>query len=169
VNIVNDRFENQPPGTEGEIILKGENVFEGYWNNPEANEKSFHDGWFLTGDIGSIDENGYVYIIGRKKDIIKSGGLLIYPNEIESVIASIPGVKECAVVGIPDEQYGESIKACIVAENHLVSENEIIAFCKSNLASFKKPKKVEFLTALPRNAMGKILKEELRKSNSSLY
>jgi acyl-CoA synthetase (AMP-forming)/AMP-acid ligase II len=167
VRFVNENFEDQPLNVEGEILLKGENVFQGYWNAPEVNEKSFRDGWFLTGDIGKMDEEGCVYIVGRKKDIIKSGGLLIYPKEVEEVIISIPQVKECAVIGVPDEKYGESVKACVVLCAGSVCAEEIINYCKSRMASFKKPRHVEFLDSLPRNMMGKVLKDELRKMHSN--
>jgi malonyl-CoA/methylmalonyl-CoA synthetase len=166
VRIVNDQLQDQPLNTEGEIVLRGENVFHCYWNNPEANAQSFCNGWFLTGDIGKIDEAGYVYIAGRKKDVIKSGGILIFPKEIEEVIETMPGVKECAVVGVADEKFGEAIKACVVLDCEKLSADALILFCKQHLASFKKPKHVEFFKVLPKNAMGKILKEELRKNHS---
>ena len=164
--IVNDQLQDQPLNAEGEIVLKGENVFHGYWNNFLANSESFCNGWFLTGDIGKMDEAGYVYIEGRKKDVIKSGGILIFPKEIEEVIETMPGVKECAVIGVADEIFGEAIKACVVIDCETLSPEALISFCKHHLASFKKPKHVEFFETLPKNAMGKILKEELRKSHS---
>ena len=164
VRITDKNFNDVPVSTEGEILIKGPNVFSGYWDKPSYNKHIFKDGWFITGDVGKIDEKNYVYIIGRSKDVIISGGINIYPREIEDVIESMPQVKECAVVGIPDKEFGESVKAYVVLNpGEKVAEDDVINFCKEKLASFKKPKFVEFLDALPRNTMGKILKEELRK------
>ena len=164
VKITDKNFNDLPVNTEGEILLKGLNVFHGYWNKPAYNKQVFKDGWFITGDVGKIDERGYVYLIGRSKDVIISGGINIYPREIEDVIESMPQVKECAVVGVPDKEFGESVKAYIVLNpGAKLTDDEVIAYCKEKLASFKKPKFVEFLDALPRNSIGKILKEELRK------
>jgi len=164
VRIVDKNFNDVPVDTEGEILLKGPNVFNGYWNKPDYNKEAFKDGWFITGDVGKIGKNSYVYLIGRSKDVLISGGINIYPREIEDVIESMPQVKECAVVGVPDEEFGESVKAYVVLnQNSRLTEHEVILYCKEKLASFKKPKSVEFLDALPKNTMGKILKEELRK------
>ncbi|MBI2653520.1 long-chain-fatty-acid--CoA ligase [Candidatus Woesearchaeota archaeon] len=164
VRIVDKNFNDVPVGTEGEILIKGPNVFHGYWNKSHYNKQVFKDGWFVTGDVGKIDEKNYVYIIGRSKDVIISGGINIYPREIEDVIESMPQVKECAVVGVPDKEFGESVKAYVVLNSKAkLAEDEVIDFCKEKLASFKKPKFVEFLDALPKNTMGKMLKEELRK------
>ena len=164
VRITDKNFNDVPVNAEGEILIKGPNVFNGYWNKPAYNKQVFKDGWFVTGDVGKIDEKNYVYIIGRSKDVIKSGGINIYPREIEDVVESMPQVKECAVVGIPDKEFGESVKAYVVLNqgSHL-KDDDVIAYCKEKLASFKKPKFVEFLEALPKNTMGKIIKEELRK------
>ena len=162
--IVDKSFNDVPANTEGEILIKGPNVFNGYWNKPNYNKHAFRDGWFITGDVGKIDENNYVYIIGRSKDVIISGGINIYPREIEDVIESMPQVKECAVVGIPDKEFGESVKAYVVLNpKSELTEDEVVDYCREKIASFKKPKFVEFLEALPKNTMGKILKEELRK------
>lgn len=164
VRITDKNYKDVPVNTEGEILIKGPNVFHGYWNKEKYNKEIFKDGWFVTGDVGKVDENGYVYILGRSKDVIISGGINIYPREIEEVIESLPQVKECAVVGVPDEEFGESVKAYIVLnENMKLSEDDAVKYCKEKLASFKKPKFIEFLDALPKNTMGKILKEELRK------
>ena len=164
VRITDKNYNDVPVNTEGEILIKGPNVFNGYWNKSHYNKHVFKDGWFVTGDVGKIDEKGYVYLIGRSKDVIISGGINIYPREIEDVIESMPEVKECAVVGIHDKEFGESVKAYVVLnQGTKLADDEIIDYCKENLASFKKPKFVEFLEALPKNTMGKILKEELRK------
>jgi malonyl-CoA/methylmalonyl-CoA synthetase len=167
MRIVNDAFEDQPVNKEGEILLKGENVFYGYWDKPEINAQSFHDGWFLTGDIGKMDEHGYLSIVGRKRDVIKSGGILIFPKEVEEVIETMPQVRECVVIGVPDEKFGEAVKACVVSDDDTLTKEAVIECCKQHLASFKKPKHVEFFTSFPKNAMGKILKDELRKQHSN--
>jgi acyl-CoA synthetase (AMP-forming)/AMP-acid ligase II len=164
VKIVDSNFNEVPKNKEGEILIKGPNVFNGYWNQDEVNKKSFRDGWFITGDVGKVDEKDYVYLIGRSKDIIISGGINIYPREIEEVIESLPQVKECAVVGVPDKEFGESVKAYVILnDNAKIKEDEIIKFCKEKLASFKKPKYIEFLDILPKNTMGKIQKNKLRE------
>ena len=161
--IVDESFNDLPVNVEGEIVLKGSNLLKEYWRNEEATKKAFVNGWFKTGDVCKKDEDGYISIVGRSKDIIISGGVNLYPREIEEVIESIPGVKEAAVVGIPDEEFGEAVKACIVLEKGAnLSKEEVIAYCKEKLASFKKPKYVDFFDSLPKNAMGKIIKDKLR-------
>jgi malonyl-CoA/methylmalonyl-CoA synthetase len=166
--IVDENFNDVPVNVEGEIVLRGPNLLKEYWRNEEATGKSFVDGWFRTGDICRRDENGYICIVGRSKDIIISGGVNLYPREIEEVIESMPGVKEAAAVGVPDEEFGESVKACVVLEDGAeLSTGEVIMYCRERLASFKKPKHVEFLKTLPKNAMGKIVKEELRGNRHS--
>ncbi len=161
VCLLNDNLQPVLPGQPGEIAVKGPNVFRGYWNNPNATSQSFYQGWFLTGDIGQCNAHNYFQIIGRKKDIIKYGGILIYPAEIEQVILSIPGVADCTVVGVPDPEYGERIKACIVCSRPLTRE-QVVTYCQQQLASYKKPFYVEFFDELPRSSMGKILKDQLR-------
>jgi malonyl-CoA/methylmalonyl-CoA synthetase len=161
--IVDENFKDVPVNVEGEIVLRGPNLLREYWRNPDATQKSFVDGWFRTGDICKRDEDGYICIVGRSKDIIISGGVNLYPREIEEVIESISAVKEAAVVGVPDEEFGEAVKACVVLEEGAeLSGEEVIAYCREKVASFKKPKHVEFLDALPKNAMGKIVKDRLK-------
>jgi malonyl-CoA/methylmalonyl-CoA synthetase len=160
--VLNEERQECAPGQDGEVALRGPNVFSGYWQNPEATKASFHDGWFLTGDIGRIDGEGRIYLLSRKKDVIKSGGILIFPNEIEEVIAGMAQVKDCAVIGIPDEEFGESVKACVVKKENDLSAHQVIEYCKQHLASYKKPKKVEFFEELPKNVMGKTMKDLLR-------
>ena len=168
VRITDKNYNDVPVGAEGEILIKGPNVFNGYWNKPSYNKQCFRDGWFITGDVGKIDEKNYVYIIGRSKDVIISGGINIYPREIEDVVESLLQVKECAVVGVPDKEFGESVKAYVVLNSgSKLTEDDVINYCREKLASFKKPKFVEFLDALPKNTMGKIIKEELRKRHKS--
>jgi acyl-CoA synthetase (AMP-forming)/AMP-acid ligase II len=164
VRIVDDDDHELPANEHGEIVVRGDLVMRGYWNNPEATAETLRHGWHHTGDVGYLDEDGYLYITDRKKDMIISGGANIYPREIEEVICTHPSVLEVSVVGVPDEKWGESVKALVVTRPGMsVSETEIIEHCRRGLASYKKPSSVEFLEALPKNAYGKILKRELRE------
>jgi acyl-CoA synthetase (AMP-forming)/AMP-acid ligase II len=152
-----------PPGEIGEIVTRSDVVMKGYWRNPEATKETIKGGWLHTGDMGYMDENGYIFIMDRSKDMIISGGENIYPREIEEVIIKHPSVREVAVIGIPDPKWGEAVKAVVsLVEGKSVMEDELIAFCKDNMASFKKPKSVDFVDELPKNNYGKILKRELR-------
>ncbi len=163
VRVVDDADRDLPAGQMGEIVVRGDLVMKGYWGKPEATAETLRGGWLHTGDIGYLDEDGYLYITDRKKDMIISGGANIYPREIEEVICQHPAVFEVAVIGIPDEKWGEQVKALVVThEGKRVTEAEIIEHCKRHLASYKKPQSVEFLPALPKNAYGKVLKRELR-------
>tara|TARA_B100000315_G_C14537271_1_gene569105 strand:- start:58 stop:1596 length:1539 start_codon:yes stop_codon:yes gene_type:complete len=164
VKITDKDFNEVPQGKEGSILIKGDNVFKGYWNAPEKTKESFHDGWFITGDLGKIDEDGYITFLGRSKDLIISGGLNIYPAEVEELINTHPAVSESAVVGVPDKCFGEAVKAFIVLKDSIKpTGEEIIAYCKQKLSSYKKPKHVEFIDELPRNSMGKVQKNVLRE------
>ena len=163
VCIVDDEDRELPAGQMGEIVVRGDLVMKGYWGKPEATAETLRGGWLHTGDIGYLDRGGYLYVTDRKKDMIISGGSNIYPREIEEVICGHPAVFEVAVIGIPDEKWGESVKALVVThEGKRVTEAEIIEHCKRHLASYKKPQSVEFLATLPKNAYGKVLKRELR-------
>lgn len=147
----------------GEIIIRGESVMKGYWKNPEASEKALKDGWFYTGDLATIDEDGFVYIVDRKKDIIISGGINISSREVEDVLYMHEAVNQAAVIGVPHKKWGETVKAIVVLNpGSEVGEEELIDFCKSNLASYKKPTSVDFLPDLPKTSSGKINKRELR-------
>jgi fatty-acyl-CoA synthase len=151
------------PNELGEILLRGPKVFHGYWRDPEATAAAIRDGWFRTGDIGRIDEDGYLYIEDRKKDMIVSGGENIASPEVERVLYQHPAVLEAAVVGMPDPRWGEVPKAFVVLrEGQSAKPEELIAFCATQLAKFKVPKAVEFIDALPRNPSGKVLKRDLR-------
>ena len=160
-------------GTEeaGEILVRGPNVFQGYLNLPEVTSASFEGEWFRTGDLGRFDEDGYLTISGRAKELIISGGYNIYPREVEEVLASHPAVREAAVVGMPDEKFGEGVLAAVVLSGQGTPEDgpgeeELIAYCTSRLASYKKPRRVIFLDALPRNAMGKVDKLKIALPDS---
>ncbi len=153
-----------PVGVSGEIALKGQGVSPGYYENPEATAEVRHDGWHLTGDIGYQDAEGYVYIVDRKKDMIVTGGFNVFPTEVEQVIHGIDGVVDCAVVGVPDEKWGEAVKAVVELEHDTeLSEAEVIGACKDRLGSVKAPKSVDFWPELPRSGPGKVLKREVRK------
>jgi acyl-CoA synthetase (AMP-forming)/AMP-acid ligase II len=161
--IVDEEGNEVPTGAIGEILLKGAKVFKGYWKNPKATSETIVDGWVHTGDIGKIDEEGFIYILDRKKDMINRGGEKIYSLEVENVISDNPKVLEAAVVGVPDPMMGEVVKACIVLRpGEYATEEEIKKFCSERLADYKVPKFVEFMDALPRNPAGKVRKPELR-------
>ncbi|GAB6045333.1 fatty acid--CoA ligase [Caminibacter profundus] len=164
VKIVNEDLVEVPVGVAGEIIVKGDNVMKGYYNRADATEATIINGWLLTGDIGKVDEDGFIYIIDRKKDLIISKGVNIYPREIEEVCLKYPGVKECAVVGKKDETHGEIPIAFVeLEENVIINEKELKSFLKSKLANYKIPKHIYFVNNLPKNATGKVLKRVLRE------
>jgi len=164
VKIFDENDNELPSGKMGEIVVRGEVVMKGYWKNPKATAETLRGGWLHTGDLGIMDEKGYVYILDREKDMIISGGENIYSREIEDVILKHPAVHEVAVIGVPDETWGEAIKAIVATkEGQKVTGEEIINFCKEYLASYKKPKSVEFINEVPKNPYGKVLKRELRE------
>lgn len=148
---------------EGEVVIKSDFLLKEYWNRPEATRDAFQDGWFCTGDVGLIDDDGYLYIKDRIKDMVISGGENIYPAEIESVIVGIPGVSEVAVIGMPDEKWGEIVCAIVVADQSKIDDLQIIEYCGARLARYKLPKKIIFAETIPRNPSGKVLKRVLRE------
>ncbi|HYP49561.1 MAG TPA: long-chain fatty acid--CoA ligase, partial [Pyrinomonadaceae bacterium] len=153
------------PGERGEVVIRGSNVMKGYYKRPEATAEAFRNGWFHTGDIGIIDEEGYLSIVDRKKDMILRGGYNVYPRELEEVIMTHPAVSLCAVVGVPDAKMGEEVKAFVVLkQNTSLDEEEMIAWCKEQFAANKYPRYVEFRDSLPIGGTGKVLKRELRGS-----
>ncbi|MFM9083415.1 MAG: AMP-binding protein, partial [Actinomycetota bacterium] len=156
--------KDMPVGEVGEIWIKSPQVMKGYWNNQKATDESIDaQGWFRSGDAGYTDADGYIYIHDRVKDMIVSGGENVYPAEVESALMSHPGIADVAVIGVPDEKWGETVKAIVVkAAGVEVSEREIIEFAKERLAKFKCPTSVDWIEALPRNPSGKILKKDLR-------
>ena len=164
IRVVDDDDNDVPAGVVGEAVYRGPTVLKEYYKNPEATAEAMRGGWFHSGDLVRRDEEGFLYIVDRKKDMINSGGENIYPAEIEEVLCRHPKIQEAAVIGVHDEEWGEAVKAIVVAKpGETVTEEEVVAFCKSNLASFKKPKSVDFIDVLPRNAMGKVLKTALRE------
>lgn len=157
-----DTLEQLPVGEVGEIAVKGPQVMKGYWNRPEDTEMTLRDGWLLTGDLGYMDENGYFFVVDRKKDIIIAGGFNIYPREIEEVLYEHDAVQECVVAGIPDPYRGETVKAYIVLKDgYQVTEDEFNEYCRANLAAYKVPRIYEFRSELPKTAVGKILRRSL--------
>ena len=163
VKIFDSKDKELPSGEMGEIVTRSDLVMKGYWRNPEATADTIKNGWLHTGDMGYMDESGYLFIMDRSKDMIISGGENVYPREIEEVLVQHPAVREVAVIGIPDPKWGEAIKAVVsIVQGKSVTEEELISFCKENIASFKKPKSLDFMDELPKNNYGKILKRELR-------
>ena len=152
-------------GEVGELEVKGPQVMKGYWGHDEETSEVLRDGWFLTGDIAKMDEDGYFYIVDRKKDMVNVGGFKVYPREVEDVLFEHPDVKEAGVIGIPDEFSGEVVKAFVVLKDpsKKVSEQEVIDFCQKRLAKFKAPKEVEFVQELPKTLIGKVLRRKLRE------
>ncbi len=147
----------------GEIVIRGHNVMKGYWRNPEATAEAFKGGWFHSGDLGYVDEQGYFFIVDRKKEMILRGGFNVYPREVEEVIYAHPAVAEAAVIGVPDERLGEEVKAVVsLKRGAKASEADIIAFVKERLAAYKYPRIVQFVDTLPKGPTGKILKKELK-------
>ncbi|MCA1390101.1 MULTISPECIES: long-chain fatty acid--CoA ligase [Bradyrhizobium] len=163
ISIRDDEGNEVPLGQAGEICAKGPQVMSGYWNRPEETAKVMTaDGYFRTGDIGVMDEKGYIKIVDRKKDMILVSGFNVYPNEVEEVIASHPGVLECAVIGIPDSKSGEAVKAFVVKKDPNLTADAVIKFCHDQLTGYKVPKHVEFRNDLPKTNVGKILRRQLR-------
>jgi len=150
------------PGVPGEIAAKGPQVMAGYWNKPEETAKAVRDGWFLTGDIGVMDADGYFTIVDRKKDMVVVSGFNVYPNEVEDCLALHPGVLESAVIGVPDRSAGEAVKAFVVRRDQSLTEAELREHCRGHLTSYKIPKTVEFRDELPKSNVGKILRKDLR-------
>ncbi len=163
VAILDDDGKHLPLGATGEIAIRGPQVMAGYWNRPDETAKVMTaDNFFLTGDIGIMDERGYVKIVDRKKDMILVSGFNVYPNEIEGVVAGHPGVLECAAIGVPDEHSGEAVKLFVVKKDPALTERDVMDYCKEQLTGYKKPKYVEFRNDLPKTNVGKILRRELR-------
>jgi long-chain acyl-CoA synthetase len=164
LKVVNETGEETGPGETGEILVNSPSVMKGYWEMPHETEDCITDGWFHTGDLGTIDADGYVSHRDRKKYMIISGGENIYPAEVENVLHAMPEVQEAAVIGVPDEKWGETVKAVVVLrESCTLTETDVMEFCKKNLASYKKPTSVDFIEELPRNPSGKVLKNVLKE------
>jgi fatty-acyl-CoA synthase len=163
IRVVDDEGNDLPANGIGELLIKGPNITPGYWNNPEATDRSFTDGWLHTGDAARLDEEGFVYIVDRWKDMYISGGENVYPAEVENVLFQISAIADAAIIGVPNERWGEVGMAIIVRKpDQDLAEGDVIQHCLGRLAKFKVPQSVTFVDALPRNATGKVLKRELR-------
>lgn len=164
MKIVDEDDRETGPGNPGEVVVRAPNVAEGYLDRPDATAEAFRQGWFYTGDIGRMDEHGYLYLLDRKKDLIITGGELVYSLEVESALYEHPKVQECAVVGVPDETYGEALLAAIVpVPGETLTPDELIEHCRSRIGGYKIPRRFVLLDALPKSAMNKVLKHELRR------
>lgn len=167
ISIRNDAGVELPVGAEGELCVRGPQVMKGYWQRPDETAKVFTaDGFLRTGDVARIDENGFVYLVDRKKDMILVSGFNVYPNEVEEVIAAHPGVLEVAVIGVPDEKSGEAVKAFVVKKDPTLTEADVIAWCRERLTGYKVPKRIEFRDELPKTNVGKILRRALREKRA---
>jgi long-chain acyl-CoA synthetase len=163
LKLLDDDGREVPPGQAGEIAIKGPQVMAGYWQRPDETAKVMTpDGYFKTGDIGVVDERGYFKVVDRKKDMILVSGFNVYPNEVEDVVAQVPGVLECAAVGVSDEKTGEAVKLVIVKKDPSLTEAQVREYCRANLTGYKQPRTIEFRTDLPKTPVGKILRRELR-------
>ena len=164
LKIIDDDGLELPVGQPGEIAIQGPQVMAGYWQRPDETAKvMLPGGWFKSGDIGVMDARGYFKIVDRKKDMILVSGFNVYPNEVEDVVASLPGVLECAVIGVPDDKSGEAVKLVVVKKDPALTETQVLEHCKNNLTGYKLPKLIEFRTDLPKTPVGKILRRELRE------
>ncbi len=164
IKVVDGEGRRLPPGKAGKIFIKGPSILTGYWKDPQATKEVIRDGWLDTGDLGYLDEDSYLFLSGREKEIIIRGGENITPLEIEAVIEGHPKVSEAAVIGVPDLEWGEVIRAIVVPKaGEEVKEEEIIAYCDQRLASYKRPASVIFIDSLPKSPIGKVLKRVLKE------
>jgi long-chain acyl-CoA synthetase len=163
--IADDIGNPLPTGEVGEVLIRGNNIMKGYYKRPEATTETFtKDGWFKSGDLGKMDEDGYFYITDRKKDMIIRGGFNVYPSELENVLISHPAISLAAVIGVPHDQYGEEVKAFVILnEGYAISPEEIVEWAKNTMAAYKYPRMVIIKENLPMTGSGKILKRELRE------
>jgi long-chain acyl-CoA synthetase len=162
MKVVDDDGNEVAQGEIGEILIKGDNVMKGYWRHPDATAEAIKDGWFATGDMARVDEDGYFFIVDRKKELIIRGGYNIYPREVEEVLYEHPAVREAAVVGVPHEELGEEVGAAVaLKEGQQVEAEELSAFVKDRLAAYKYPRRIWFVDELPKGPTGKILKREI--------
>jgi acyl-CoA synthetase (AMP-forming)/AMP-acid ligase II len=164
IRLVDEQGHDVPAHTHGELIVKSDSTVSGYWKQPQLTDETIREGWLYTGDIAYQDEDGYIYLVDRKKEMVISGGVNIYPSEVEAVLYRHPAVSQAAVIGVPDEYWGEALKAVVELKKGVhATEREIIEFCQQHLAGHKKPKTVDFVDRLPVSSTGKVSKVELRK------
>ena len=161
-------IEEMPVGELGELVIRGPQIMKGYWNMPEETENTIRDGWLYTGDIAKVDEDGYLYIVDRKKDLIIASGYNVYPRDVEELLYEHPAVQEAVVIGVPDAYRGETIKALIVKKaGQTATEQDIIDWTRERIAAYKVPAYVEFRTELPKTIVGKILRRALREEGAN--
>jgi oxalate---CoA ligase len=165
ISIIDENGRHLAAKSSGEVVVRGPNVMRGYRNNPEANAAAFTDGWFRTGDIGEVDNDGYLALIGRIKELINRGGEKISPEEVETVLLQHPAVAEAAVFGVPDPKYGEEVSAAVVPRGAATAE-QLQRYCRTRLADFKVPKRIHLVSAITKNAMGKVQRRDLTASFS---
>ena len=164
LRIVDDAGNEVPTGTSGEVIVRGPNVTPGYYGLPETNRETFRDGWFHTGDIGREDAEGFLYLLDRKKDMIVTGGENVYSSEVEAALCTHAGIAEAAVIGVPDETYGEAVFAVVIVKPGMtLNSEELIAHCRGTIGGYKIPRRFAFVQALPKSSLGKVLKADLRQ------
>jgi long-chain acyl-CoA synthetase len=165
VRVVREDGSDARPGDVGEIIARGPNIMVGYWKRAEDTEDVLRDGWLHTGDLATVDEDGYIYLVDRKKDMIVTGGENVYSTEVEAVLYAHPSIKEAAVIPVPDADWGEAVHACVVLrDGRQLTTEELVNFCRERLANYKVPHSIEFIEGeLPKGGTGKILKKQLRE------
>jgi long-chain acyl-CoA synthetase len=167
MKVVDENGQEVAQGEVGEIVIRGHNVMRGYWNRPDATAEAIRDGWFHSGDMAKVDEDGYFFIVDRKKDMIIRGGYNVYPREVEEVLYEHPAVAECAVIGVPDDKMGEEVGAAVcLKEGQSASEDELRDHVKENVAGYKYPRRIWFVDELPKGPTGKILKREIEVPES---
>ena len=169
VRLVDDDGHDVPVGAHGELWIKGPQVMQGYWQRPDETARVLRDGWLSTGDIARMDEDGYFYIVDRKKDMILVSGFNVYPNEVEAVIAEHPGVADAAVVGVPDDECGEIVVAFVTRKDQALTETAVRDHCKQSLTNYKVPRIVIFKSDLPKSNVGKVLRKDLRDEAQQAY
>ena len=162
VRIVDADGRDVAAGSPGELLVRGPQVMQGYWQRPDETARVLKDGWLATGDIATVDDDGYLYIVDRKKDMILVSGFNVYPNEVEAVLAAHPGVAEVAVIGVPDDTAGEVVCAFVVRKDPALTEAELRRYCKESLTAYKVPRVVHFRPDLPKSPVGKVLRKDLR-------
>ena len=168
VRLLDDRGNEVAPGEVGELYSRSPYLFNGYWNQPQETAAALRDGWVTAGDLARQDEDGFIYIVDRKKDMVVTGGINVYPREIEEVLHKHPAIVEAAVIGVPDDYFGEALRAFVVLRPGMnVATDELDVHCRATLAGYKVPKEFRFIAALPRNAGGKVLKKDLRNLATS--
>ena len=160
--LVGSPTQPAPVGEVGPVWVRGPNLFRGYWRQPQATAAAFEGDWFSTGDLGFLDADGVLTLVGRAKELIISGGFNVYPREVEDVLVTHPQIAEAAVVGLPDDDLGEQVAAFVVARDPAPTAGEVMDYCRARLAPYKKPRRVIFVPTLPRNAMGKVQKDALK-------